>query len=323
MSSPSDLPTSAMINAWQERVAAARPFLRWAGGKRPFLNRFPDFLPRFDGRYFEPFLGGGSVYFHVASRAGRPIQAFLGDTNSALIATYRAVSSDPVAVATAVDRLASEYLAAEDREAFYYQKREEFNGQSAKRPDPELFIFLNRTCWNGVWRVNRQGAFNVPHGSPKNDRIAPTAEELSCAAAALRQAELRATSWENTIAGARAGDFVFLDPPYFSDLSQNHYRYQRNSFTAQRHRQLANSLAALKARGVDFVLTNSGEQAMADRYHSHGLAVRLVEVHRSISSKAAGRGLAPELIVTPGGAATTDSAQHDVDLAVALLTESA
>lgn len=318
-----ELPTAAMISAWQDRIAAARPFLRWAGGKRPFLNRFPDFLPSFEGRYFEPFLGGGSVYFHVVSRARRPIVAFLGDTNAALIATYRAVSANPGAVAKEVAELAASYLEASDKEAFYYAQRARFNAQSARRPHPGLFIFLNRTCWNGVWRVNQRGEFNVPHGAPKSDRIAPSIDELCCAATALRQATLRATSWENTVAQAREGDFVFLDPPYFSDLSQKHYRYQRNSFSEQRHRQLAYSLVALRSRGVDFVLTNSGERDMADLYRSFGFSVRLVEVHRSISSKADRRGPAPELIVTPGRSASTDTGVDDVDLEVALLQQPA
>ena len=117
-------------------------------------------------------------------------------------------------VSDAVQNLASEYYSAERRVDFYRLVRERYNA-ALPRPHPAEFIFLNRTCWNGLYRVNKAGHFNVPHGAHKGEPTFPTTDELLAVSAALQQAAVRSTTWQNTIHSARPGDFVFLDPPYF------------------------------------------------------------------------------------------------------------
>jgi len=195
--------------------------------------------------------------------------------------------------------LQAEYSAAPDKSKFYYELRDKYNDNS-RAAGPAAFIFLNRTCWNGLYRTNREGRFNVPYGAPKTERIAPSLEELLNASAALRQAELRVTSWSYTIARAQPGDFIFFDPPYYSDILAEDSKYGRRQFGLREHERLAHSLQALTRRGVDFILTNSGEKEMIALYSDYGLSVELVQSPRSINSKAERRGTpVPELIVSP------------------------
>jgi DNA adenine methylase len=312
-----------MLDMWYARVGKARPFLKWAGGKQSFLWGNSTSIPSFPGKYVEPFLGSGAVFFHVMRSQAHRLPAQLGDTNRHLIRTFLAVRDDPEAVHSELVKLEQVYLSTNDRADFYYHVRAEHN---ARHPatDPASFIFLNQTCWNGLYRVNQQGKFNVPHGSPKTDRIVPNLEELLNASAALAQADLRATSWQNSVALAEPGDFIFLDPPYYSDVLRANDRtvsskYQRRQFGLRDHKELAGTLAALAHRGIDFVLTNSGEDEMANLYSEHGLSVSLIMQPRAINSKGEGRTRVPELVVTPGEGSQT---LLDLDAEVTLLPHS-
>jgi DNA adenine methylase len=289
-----------LFGEWYARVNAAKPFLKWAGGKYLFLTRYGNLIPPFEGRYFEPFLGSGAVFFHVQRRLGRPVDSVLGDLNSQLVRMYLAVKERPDEVAETLASLQLQYTRADDKSFFYYEIRDRYNG-ALPAPAAADFIFLNRTCWNGLYRVNRQGKFNVPYGAPKTGDVVPTATALVNASAALVRARLRATSWENTIADARTGDFLFLDPPYYSDLlKERGVKYRVKQFDLVEHERLARRLADLAHRGIDFVLTNSGEDVMIDLYRGYGLTVNVFQMPRNISSKTDERANhVPELLVSP------------------------
>lgn len=308
-----------MLDIWYARVGRSKPFLRWAGGKQAFLLRYSDRLPNVTGRYLEPFLGSGAVFFHIMRAHVQPVRARLGDTNRHLIRTFAAVRDQPEDVYEGLATLQAEYQLAADKAAFYYAVRDEVNALHPKT-DPAKFIFVNRTCWNGLYRVNQAGTFNVPYGAPKTARVIPELEELLNASAALTQADLRATQWQNTVALAEPGDFVFLDPPYYSEVERADVRtkYQRRPFSLHHHRELARTLTQLTARGIDFLLTNSAEPEMVDLYKGHGLNVELVELPRPINSKAGSRRPVPELIVTPSKHAVP---HVDLDAEVLLLPE--
>jgi DNA adenine methylase len=262
------------------------------------LIRYGKLLPHFSGKYIEPFLGGASVFFYIARRERRPCQAVLGDLNRELIKTFQGVQQDPSAVHLRLEHLQEEYARSRDKAEFYYRLRDSFNS-SQPRVDPAVFIFLNKTCWNGLYRVNQSGRFNVPHGAQRTPHVIPSLEELSAASSALQQARLRATSWENLLSLAEEGDFVFLDPPYFSDLEQDDIKYRSSSFAIEEHSKLAEYARGLAARRILFVLTSSGEPEMENLYARNELRVKRVSVPRSISSKTDGRSAVEELIVTP------------------------
>jgi DNA adenine methylase len=287
-----------LFDAWFNQLGEAKPFLRWAGGKQNFLTRYGRIFPRHFGRYVEPFLGGGSAFLYVARQQSRPFQALLGDVSSDLILTWRGVRDDPEGVYRRLENLQVEYSSATDKAEFYYALRDSFNG-ARPRVDPAVFIFLNRLCWNGLYRVSRQGNFNVPYGAPKSAVIVPPRTGFLAAAAALVQADLRSCSWENLVSLAAPGDFVFLDPPYVSDLQAEDVKYGARRFTMSKHQRLAAAARSLSDRRIMFVLTNSGEPETEELYRSIGLQIQRVVVPRVINSKAEQRNPVHEIVVTP------------------------
>jgi len=283
-----------------ERSAAqhARPFLRWAGGKQRWLSSNSSLIPRFDGQYFEPFLGGGSVFFHLVRSEARPFRAWLGDQNLQLVRAYNDIRNSLEEVLEDVRIVQAAYSEARDKRRFYEEVRESFN-DALPKSNTARFIFLNATCWNGLWRTNSNGTFNVPFGSPKSDDVMPTEDELRNVSAALQHARVRASSWENLVASAGSGDFVFLDPPYYSDsLQKGSPKYGASFFCYSAHKRLAEVLLLLQQRGALFILTNSGEPEMVALYRELGLSVREVMVPRAINSKADERQPVGEVIVS-------------------------
>jgi len=283
-----------------ERSAAqqARPFLRWAGGKQRWLTSNSSLIPRFDGQYFEPFLGGGSVFFHLVRGEARPFRAWLGDQNLQLVRAYNDIRNSLEEVLEDVRIIQAAYSEARDKRRFYEEVRESFN-DGLPKSNTARFIFLNATCWNGLWRTNSNGTFNVPFGSPKSDDVMPTEDELRNVSAALQHARVRASSWENLVASAGIGDFVFLDPPYYSDsLQKGSPKYGASVFGYPAHKRLAEVLLLLQQRGALFILTNSGEPEMVALYRELGLSVREVMVPRAINSKADERQPVGEVIVS-------------------------
>lgn len=290
--------SETLFGASRSLAMQARPFLRWAGGKQRWLTANHGILPRFPGQYIEPFLGGGSVFFHLARTEMRPFEAWLGDQNLQLVRTYLSIRNAVEDVVDDVRSIEAAFRASSDKRRFYESVRNRFN-ESLPSVRPEEFIFLNATCWNGLWRTNSSRRFNVPYGAPKTDRVLPSSDELRAASAALQSARIRACSWETLLGSASPGDFVFLDPPYFSDHKRGaQAKYGVETFSLDAHERLADSVASLQERGVHFVLTNSAEPEIVSLYRTRGLVIREVQVPRAISSKTNERLPVGELIVT-------------------------
>jgi len=265
--------------------------------------RFPTVIPDFSGKYIEPFLGSGSVFFHVQRRNVRPCPAILGDINLQLIDTYLQVRDNPEQIHERLVALEAGYLASSDRARYYYDVRDAYN-RKLPSVDAATFIFLNRTGWNGLYRVNRDGRYNVPHGQLKSVKgIIPSKEDLINVAAALFQCQLRAATWENVLAFGARGDFAFIDPPYYSDVKIDSTKYRSQQFTLKHHEKLAKFLSAQAKRGLDFVLTNSDEAEMVDLYSGYGFDVTKVLIPRFISSRIETRVPTGEIIVRPKGRA--------------------
>jgi DNA adenine methylase len=245
-------------------------------------------------------MGGASVFFFLKRIERRPFLATLSDINLQLVRTFIQVRDDPQQVLERLEHLKRGYLEASDKARYYSFTREQYNN-SLPKVDAATFIFINRTCWNGLYRVNRAGRFNVPHGAAKASAMFPREADILNAAASLAHAEIRAMKWQNTIATAEPGDFIFADPPYYSDCAMTDIKYSREQFTIDSHRELGRRLASAADRGVDFMLTNSGEPEMIDLYQSLGFDIEEVSVPRFINSKTDRRVPSPELIVRPRG----------------------
>jgi DNA adenine methylase len=268
---------------------AAAPFLKWAGGKGQLLQELGAHIPEFD-RYFEPFLGGGALFFYLASR--RSFAAYLSDANDDLVNTFNAVKGD---VGSLIDLLARHELAyKKDPRSFYYRLR-------SSRPQgvraAARFIALNKTCYNGLYRVNRSGEFNVPIGSYKNPAICDP-ERLRGASAALNHCEAKISrmSYGEALKKARAGDFVYLDPPFVPLSKTAHFvDYTQDGFGEQDQIDLAKAFSDLDRRGCRVLLSNSDTGITRDLYS--GFTQRRVRVSRAISCKGTERTGYTELLV--------------------------
>jgi DNA adenine methylase len=234
-----------------------KPFLKWAGGKRWLVGRDGFDLPHHQ-RYIEPFLGGGAVFFHL-----HPKKALLTDINARLIEAYKMVRDYP----TAITNLLREHHERHSR-SYYYEIRSREHAEPLLRA--AQFIYLNRACWNGLYRVNRRGQFNVPIGT--KDWILSEDDDFHAIAASLRNATLRTSDFEAAIAEAADGDLVFVDPPYTVAHNLNGFiKYNETLFSWNDQRRLRDAIAGAVQRGAQVVMTNADHESLSELYS--GLSV--------------------------------------------------
>ena len=272
-------------------LESVTPIVKWVGGKSKLLPELIARLPERWNRYFEPFSGGAALFFKLAPRA-----AVLNDRNADLITTYRTVATDVEAV---IRRLAI-HRREHDTE-HYYSVRERWNDPSVSWSPVDraaAFIYLNKTCYNGLWRVNRAGGFNVPVGRYTDPPIC-TPDALRAAARLLARAELRSGDYAAAVADARAGDLVYFDPPYVPVTETSNFTsYTGDGFGAADQRALADLAHALVARGCRVMLSNSDTPFTRALYQ--GLRVDRVWCARAINSNASRRGEVAEVIAIGG-----------------------
>lgn len=297
------------------RAREARPFLKWAGGKRQLLPALRRVVPPRFGTYHEPFLGSAALFFDLSSR-GLVGPARLSDTNATLIGCYDAVRRAPEMVVAELRLLADGH--ATGGAAHYYAVRTAFNdavarwaraGQAPADCPAALaaaLIYLNRTGFNGLFRLNARGEFNVPAGRYEKPRICD-ADALYAAAAALRAADtvLAPAHWSAVLDVARAGDFVYFDPPYAPLTATARFTsYTAGGFGQDDQRRLADAVVALARRGCHVVLSNSTAPLIVELYEQNpaaiaaGLQALRVPARRAINSDPARRGGVLEFIVT-------------------------
>lgn len=235
-------------------------FLRYPGGKRRILSYLCHYIQSRDeiaDQYVEPFVGGGAVFFFV-----QPRKALLADVNHELVDLYRGIRRDPHGVWKAFKRMPEGKTA-------YNRIRALKHGELNLVMKAARLLYLNRTCFKGMWRHNGKGEFNVGYGGPSR-RWVITAEDLVTVSKLLHRASLRCSDFEEVIDGCTAGDFVFADPPYrpgHKELSNQHYVGQ--VFTFQDHKRLALALARAQARGVSWTMTNSAHPDILDLYRNY------------------------------------------------------
>lgn len=269
----------------ESRGFRARPFLKWAGGKTRLLTVLQEALPpRGFKRYFEPFLGGGALFFGLS-----PMQAFLADANPELVNCYEVVRERPEEL---IDALAGFRVS----EAEFYRIRGQEPEELPKVARAARLVYLNKTCYNGLYRVNREGKFNTPYG--RNSRVTlADAANLREASKALQQAVLFCTDYKNVLEIADKGDFVYLDPPYvpvgrFSDFK----RYTKDQFYEADHERLAETFQRLAAKGCFVLLSNSFNEKTSKMYSD--FVQRTVQMPRFVNCKGEGRGNVAELLIS-------------------------
>jgi DNA adenine methylase len=269
----------------------AAPVIKWVGGKTKLLPELLARMPARFERYYEPFAGGAALFFRVA-----PERAVLADSNADLIALYSCLSRD---VAGVIRKL--EHHRTAHSEAHYYATRTRWNDRELPWTTAEraaTFIYLNKTCFNGLWRVNRSGAFNVPIGRYTDPPIC-VPEALHAAHALLQRADLRCADYRTAVEEARRGDFLYFDPPYDPVTpTANFTSYTAGAFGADDQRALAETARELVARGCRVMLSNSDTPFIRSLYR--GFGIDRVRCARAINSNAAKRGDVDEVIMTGG-----------------------
>jgi len=268
--SPAPATSGPTVVSIDEHQAQLLGLLKWAGGKAT-LSRIliPIIRSRRPARFIEPFAGGAAIFFRLDSPS-----AILGDRNEHLMRFYLAVKKNPKRVAATLDdiRLAARSIHGPAFSIFYYEMREQF-------PRPELFehaalfLFLNRHCWNGLYRENGQGKFNTPIGSYESLQPMPELDQLTEASRRLQQATLRVGDFAETLSMVQPGDLVYMDPPYIPVSSSSRFsHYQGQAFSWRDHVRLKRLLYEMQERGIDFILSNSYQkltQAFYSDFHQY------------------------------------------------------
>lgn len=266
----------------------ARPVLKWAGGKARSVPHILRLLPDQVDTYYEPFVGGAAVFFALA--AGRRFKrAILSDRNPHLVEVYAELQKNVGAVIRVLER----YRYDEDE---YYRVRALDPRDLAPPERAARMIFLNKTGYNGLYRVNSKGEFNVPFGRYKDPNFCDR-ENLEAAARALESVTLKVGDFATTSRSAKPGDAVYFDPPYDPvSKTSNFTAYHKDEFGQREHKRLAKKAGELASRGVAVVLSNSFTQFTKGLYD--GFVCKKIAVSRPINSKASRRGAVYELLVT-------------------------
>ncbi|MER8574790.1 Dam family site-specific DNA-(adenine-N6)-methyltransferase [Mesorhizobium sp. M1338] len=265
-------------------LAKSKPFLKWAGGKR-WLADHPLFnIPNYPGRYLEPFLGGGAIYFSHC-----PANAILSDLNSRLIEVYRAIQSDWSGVWAALQRHQQKH----SKDYYYFQRD---HNESDPILNASRFLYLNRACWNGLYRENLAGRFNVPIGT--KSQIIFENDNFELASSLLSGASIRCCDFEETVDRADNGDFLFVDPPYTVAHNTNGFvKYNEKIFSWDDQLRLKSAIQRAIHRGVYVALTNADHPSIRSLYEG---VMESLPIHRAsvISGSNKGRVSTSELLMT-------------------------
>ena len=260
------------------------PFVKWAGGKRQLLTQIKERMPEKYNNYFEPFVGGGAVTFALL-----PENALINDINKALINAYRQICNAPEVFLKAIKKLDNEMW--EDGKEYYYFLREHYNDKLMKTEfDVELaalFVFINKHCFNGLYRVNGKGLFNVPYNNSR--RVSVDENLIMEISEYLQSVKIMDGDLEVACKEAKGGDFVFIDSPYAPLNPTSFESYTKEGFDIESHKRLAKLFDELTARGCYCMLTNHNTDLINELYGNKGYRIDIVSVKRMINSDASNR----------------------------------
>ena len=269
-----------------QHPSKATPFLKWAGGKRNIMQQLTAKLPDTFNNYYEPFAGGGALFFELQPQLNK---AFLSDTNPDLINTYTIIKNDVSELLKLLQQHQNNHS-----EDYYYRIRSQHDLHQPLEIAARM-IYLNKTCFNGLWRVNRKGQFNVAFGKYANPAIVQESNLRACAAA-LQYASITCNDY-STIQ-PKAGDFVYIDPPYHLVNEMSFTAYTKAGFTANDQAKLAAFCTQLHSQGVKLMISNSNTDYIKHLYSAATFNISTVTAPRFVNCKASGRKPVEELLIT-------------------------
>ncbi len=288
--------TNLIENAAKIISEKPKPFVKWVGGKRQLLAQFrklnlypPELFDIRTGRYFEPFVGGGAVFFDLL-----PEKGFLSDLNKDLVTTYNVIKNN-------VDALIASLKKHEINKDYFLKVRAQDPNKLSDLDIASRFIFLNRTCFNGMYRVNSKGGFNVPYGKYTNPLICDE-DNLKKVSKALQGIQIKHQDYKEVLNKAKTGDFVYFDPPYYPvSKTASFTSYTTESFLDKEQIELRDTVLELHKRGCYVMLSNSDTDFIKKIYseiEKYGIKINKVEAGRAINSKGTGRGKISEVLIT-------------------------
>lgn len=285
-----------------------KPFIKWAGGKNQLLNELVKKLP-FENynnitKYAEPFVGGGAVLFYILNNYNIK-EVYISDINSKLIVTYKMIKKNVDELIIKLEKIQEEYLRLDEnsRKIYYLEKRKEFNLSNLNDIDiATLFIFLNKTCFNGLYRVNKKGEFNVPMGKYKKPLICDR-ENLKQVSNKLKNVKIICGDYKKSIKFIDSDTFVYFDPPYRPiNITSSFTAYTKDSFTDNEQIELAKYIDKLTEKGAKIMLSNSdpknvnkNDTFFDELYNKYNIF--RVKAKRTINSNASSRGEIYELVI--------------------------
>lgn len=277
---------SRLIEEQPAEYGKAAPFVKWVGGKRSVVDDLVARFPTTFNRYWEPFVGGGALFFGIHDRL---TEAVLSDSNLDLVLTYNVVKIDPVALAHRLEAHAKKH-----NETYYYRVRGQHDLQDPIEVAARL-IYLNKTCYNGLYRVNKKGEFNVPMGSYDKPEIVRR-DNIKACNAALQKARIEFREFD-TISPV-SGDLVYFDPPYHPVSSTSFTKYTKTDFGDQEQEKLRDFALRLHKEGVHVILSNADTPLIRNLYRGPIWHFAVVKVPRNVNSRPTGRGAVDEFIIT-------------------------
>lgn len=262
-------------------ISTPKPFVKWAGGKRQLIPEITKHLPKKFDTYFEPFLGGGALLFHLLSE-NKNLKGFVSDLNSDLVLSYVTIRDNLNGLLKSLEKHSDNYF--ENKKSYYYSVRESNpKGQIEK---VSRLLFLNRTCFNGLYRVNSKGKFNVPLGRYSHPNIIQE-ENLRSVSQFLNRNKImiKCQDFSNTVEKAKKGDFVYFDPPYQPvSKTANFTSYTNGNFGLNDLKRLAKVSNQLAKNGVNVLLSNSSSKQVRDLFSSKYWKIIKIEANRAINS---------------------------------------
>ncbi len=260
------------------------PFIKWAGGKRQLLAQIRERMPESFNNYYEPFVGGGAVIFDLL-----PTSAVINDINKALVNTYKQICNAADEFLKKLNEL--DEAMWEDGKEYYYSLREHYNDKLMKEEfDVELaalFVFINKHCFNGLYRVNGKGLFNVPYNNSRNSSC--DENTIRAIAVYLKNVTILEGDFQAACQNAKKGDFVFIDSPYAPLNPTSFESYTKEGFDIESHKRLADLYDELTSRGCYCMLTNHNTELINELYGNKGYRMDVVSVKRMINSDATNR----------------------------------
>lgn len=277
----------------QKNNFKAKPFLKWVGGKKQIVPQIKQYIPKDYYRYYEPFVGGGALFFDLV-----PSEAYINDINKILISAYRNIKNHPYEIIEKLENLQKIFFEKnnEERKTYFYKIRDTFNNTKYDSfLKTSYVIFLNKTCFNGMYRENSKGKFNVPFGRYKNPKILDE-KNILAVSKILQNVTITDDSFEKAVEDAKRGDFIYFDPPYHPlSITSNFTSYSNGGFTEEDQMRLRDVFIDLDKRSCFVMLSNSDTKFIREVYKE--FTQKTISAARSINCKATGRGKINELLI--------------------------